>query len=652
MAVCERCAAIYLDDGCFYALSNIGRMVLSACPGCHFFLKVVQSYGNSIEEIAPETQVFLLRPELEENLVQGLFFTMKDSSFTIQYKFNLRMCLETPFWIDYEHENTKYLGRLISEHSGGDECLDLAKAWFERCTKSHGAACSLEKAVAFPTRLIYIPRDDPSRLKLCVTQGMRGQYVTLSYCWGKGNFFKTLSTNMEELQSSFEAETLPETLRDAVRLTHRMGFEWLWIDSLCILQDDFPDWSRESSRMAQIYGNAAFTICADSTRSTDDGIFRQRDVLQSHQFGRDSAFRLQALCKPWGNMPQHPLYSRGWAFQERMLSSRNLHFLNGQIAWECNTTLYMEEFRARINHPAVHFTKNLFTKYFHQQRLPAGTEPAEGASIPRIAAWNSIVQEMAVRMFTFDSDRLAAISGMASALQIPDMGTYFAGVWSRNPFLSMAWFMRFPQSVPKSYKGPSWSWVWTQRQIVWHDDTWCEDELFKSEANADWKSWDEAFGPRLLEQKMIYKGVDPKGEVLEGSHLVMTGYCRPIYVAEIPDTDSDDNFQAVAGSVKLQNERGSRVCMDVKRNNWNSVSSFIKDFSDAEAEIDAKSVKEYLCVQIVRELKRRDWNPKILALVLEEVDDANGQAFRRVGLLDLDADASEEQWEKRTLKLV
>lgn len=221
---------------------------------------------------------------------------------------------------------------------------------------------------------------------------------------------------------------LPVTLRDAVRLVHSMGFEWIWIDSLCIQQDDFKDWSRESSRMAQVYGNAAFTICADSTRSTDDGIFRARNSLHSHPFGPNSAFCLQLLCEPWGSMPSHPLYWRGWAFQERILSSRNLHFLSDQIAWDCNTTLYMEEFRGRQSRPDEHFAKNIFTKYYHQKQMEAAKKPTDERLFARIGAWNSIVQEMAVRELTFESDKLPAVSGLASALQTPDLGAYFAGV--------------------------------------------------------------------------------------------------------------------------------------------------------------------------------------------------------------------------------
>ncbi|KAF1934610.1 HET-domain-containing protein [Clathrospora elynae] len=521
----------------------------------------------------------------------------------------------------------------------------------ERCTQSHGALCTLPKEVALPTRLIQIQRDDPAILKLCTTAGMRGQYVTLSYCWGDGPSFKAVSTSMESLRSGFEAQSLPKTLRDAVRLTYEMGFEYIWIDSLCIQQDNFEDWSRESARMAQVYGDAAFTICADIAGSTNDGIFQARDNLQSHRFGPELSFCLQTISQQWGEMPEHPLYSRGWAFQERILSSRNLHFLNDQIAWECNTTLYLEDSRGRHSNPTDHFAKSIFTKFYHAKRFQEFNKQSEPDLFPRIGAWNAIAQEMSVRAFTFESDNLPAISGLASALQTPELGEYLAGVWSYNPFLSMAWFPRWAQSPSSNYISPSWSWVWTQHQIVWHYDTWSEDKPRGPQEVADWKVWDSAFGPQLLEHKMIYKGLDPKGELLEGSYLVMSGYCRTVYVVEVPGSDADRNFQEVAGSTGIPNEKGIRVCMDMRIDNCDSVSSFAQDFSDPEDAISFEHAKGYLCVQIARERKRRDWNPKVIALVLEKTADTTDHVYKRVGLMNFDA-VDEDKWDHKTLKLL
>ncbi|KAF2856645.1 HET-domain-containing protein [Plenodomus tracheiphilus IPT5] len=653
-AICPRCTGILLDDENFYGLQSLGYMVSSECPGCDFFLEVAKRHGID-ETVESQTQILLRRRSENRNLVDVYYVRRNSSNLSITLKHQLRLCaafgFEIPFWADFEGLDDRYLGRRIAARSDGAECLDLAKSWFERCTRSHGAACVLSSDVALPTRLVHIPCDDLSQLKLCLTRGMRGRYVALSYTWGEGNSFKTTSDSIDTLRSGFRTAELPKTLRDAIAIVHKMGFEWIWIDQLCILQDSLDDWSREASCMAQVYSQSAFTICADSTSSTDESIFQERAVLQSHCFGPDSAMCLQTLCRPWGDMTIHPLYRRGWAFQERILSARNLHFLQSQVAWECNTTLYLEEGRGRQTNPAEHFAKHMFTKFYHQQR-DDGTNPTEIDIIRRIGAWNAVLQEMAVRDLTYRSDKLPAISGLASALQTHEMGEYLAGVWSYNPFLSMAWFPRFSQDPSEIYRSPSWSCAWVARQIVWYYDTWRGGEdMPSSECMSDWGLWDDRHGPRLIHHKILHKDLDPKGEVLEGSSLTIIGHCRPIFVAHLPDSNFDRNFGEVAGSIGGINNPGHRICMDKRIRDYEPACSFAADLPDIDQEYNRDNVREYLSVQIVRERKERWQRPKIIGLVLERVEGSTDEAFRRVGLTDFD-DVVEGEWVRKTLKLL
>jgi hypothetical protein len=478
---------------------------------------------------------------------------------------------------------------------------------------------------------------------------MHGRYVALSYSWGQGGSFKTTSDSIVTLRSGFRTAELPKTLQDAIAIAHKMGFQWIWIDQLCILQDNLDDWSCESSRMAQVYSGSAFTICADSSTSTDGGIFQGRTVLQSHSFGPASAMCLQTPCRPWGDMTQHPLYRRGWAFQERLLSARNLHFMQSQMTWECNTTLYLEDSRGRQTDPAEHFAKNHFTKFFHQRGVD-NKDLTERDIVERIGRWHSVLQEMAVRELRYKSDKFPAMSGLASALQIPEMGEYLAGVWSYNPFLSMAWFPRWPQDPPGVYQSPSWSCAWTNGQIVWYYDTW-DPRGCNSETMADWQLWDDEYGPRLLHHNIIHKSLDPKGEVLEGSSLTMDGHCHPIYVAHVPNSDFDHNFQEVAVSGQNVNKPGHRICLDERIGSCDSVCSFTADLSDVDGEYDRESVKEYVAVQIVRERKEIWKKPKIIGLVLEKLGESTEEAYQRVGLTDFD-EVVDGEWVRKTLKLL
>ena len=556
---------------------------------------------------------------------------------------------EIPFWADFEDSDDKYLDRRIESRADSAECFDIATSWLERCTRSHGAACALPARVDLPTRLVHIPRDDPSQLKLCLTEGMIGRYVALSYSWGKGRTYETTVDSINRMRSGFRTADLPKTLQHAVAIAHKMDFEWIWIDQLCIIQRNNEDWSRESGRMAQVYGNSAFTICADSASSTEDGIFYDRTVLQSHSFGPDFTMCLQTTSSPWGDMINHPLYSRGWAFQERILSARNLHFLRSQIAWECNTTLYLEEDWGRHSTQMTHFAKHIFTKFYHQRGV-MDPNPTESDIIDKIGAWNIVLQEMAVRRLTHETDKLPSISGLASALEAPGMGDYLAGVWANNPFLSMAWFPRYAQRQPEVYLSPSWSCRWTDHQIVWYYDTRRRSDDISAEISSNWVLWNSQYGPRLEHHNIIRMNEDWKGRVQQGSSLTMNGHCRSVFVASLPNSDFEHNVQEVTEAIGKLNKPGHRVFMDERTGSCDSVCSFTADLSGVDQQCDRENVKEYLCVQIVRERKEREKNPKIIGLVLEKVKDSDEEAFRRVGLTDFDV--ADGVWVRKTLKLL
>jgi hypothetical protein len=561
--------------------------------------------------------------------------------------------MEPALFNDYDGPNAQLLGRVVSPNAGDEECLDLAKDWFERCTRNHGPACSLQAEVPLPTRLVHIPTNEDQPLRLCKTRGQKGRYVALSYCWGDGATFQTDATTMNDRLAGFDTEELPPLLQDAVHVARRFGFEYLWVDQICIQQKNLEDWSRESAAMAAVYGNSAFTICADSGDSTDARILRERDILRSHNFGPFEGQCLQTIEDPWKSMCQQPLYRRGWAFQERILSSRNLHFLRDQIAWECNTTLYREAFRGRETNPPDHFAKNMLTKNFHQRPETFGDSSDSDARqnelemFAQIGAWNSIAQEMAVRLFTIESDKLAAMSGMATGLEVPGMGRYLAGVWEYNPFLSMAWYCRWSQEPQEAYRGPTWSWVWTWGQLMWHQRSY--HDRISSEELDDWKTWDARYGPRLLDANMILKGPDPKGDVLEGSHLIVKCHCRDIYVLEQPHTEYNEWGYFLNG--EHPNEAGTEVHMDRKDNGWASISSFSTDLADLNEGLTTEEVPKFLCVQIARERKLKDLNPKTLALILERADETE-EGYKRVGLLAFDGPVDDnEEWKERRLKL-
>lgn len=314
-----------------------------------------------------------------------------------------------------------------------------------------------------------------------------------------------------------------------------------------------------------------------------------------------------------------------------------------QIAWECNSTLYREGFHGRDTHTESHFAKSRYTKQFH--RKLSAVEDTD--IISQLGAWNYMVQELVVRKFKVPSDRFAAISGIATALETPALGAYFAGVWERNPFLTMAWYTLYGQDHLPNYRSPSWSWEWTNSQLLWPSGH-CNLAISAGD-EATWRAWSAKWGPRLVGRNILLESSQSKGRVLEGTSMTISGQCRYIFIEEELDTKYDDWGFCVDYE---RNALGMKVHPDRRPNNCGYKYWFCEGDEVAEEPCDGNSAAKYLCVQIVRDRKSPDANPKVYALILEE--DAKEQgAYKRFGVVAFDFDEGEGNfWVRKTLKLV
>jgi hypothetical protein len=126
-----------------------------------------------------------------------------------------------------------------------------------------------------PTRVIDVsPIDGSWEPRLKVTGCEEGEWVALSHCWGTKLRFVTVSSNIEAWMCSIPLQDMPPTFQDAVYTTRQLGYRYLWIDSLCIIQDDHQDWVAESTRMREYYKHAAITINCDSASGDDVGFLK------------------------------------------------------------------------------------------------------------------------------------------------------------------------------------------------------------------------------------------------------------------------------------------------------------------------------------------------------------------------------------------
>ena len=276
----------------------------------------------------------------------------------------------------------------------------IISKWLCACSQSH-IECQIKDNTRLPTRVIDVgPADATQAPRLLVTSKETGRYVALSHCWGSlmqsdtGQHARTLTTNLRNMQREISLEKLPQNFQDAVIVVRKLGLRFLWIDALCIVQDDLADWAREAARMADVYGSAHLTIAATSAESSTDGFLERPQetaasipyyvgtstepagcLVMTYQRKQDSWYSSVEMAR-WN--------SRGWTFQERLLSKRVLHFTEKRLFWECRMTEATEE-----NEPPRDLA---YRTLWLKDRVPDATiDQNTRPLIPQFDTWYSIV---------------------------------------------------------------------------------------------------------------------------------------------------------------------------------------------------------------------------------------------------------------------
>jgi len=241
--------------------------------------------------------------------------------------------------------------------------ISLIHGWIDTCKSSH-SRCRQKTRALLPTRVIdVVPVSGSQNPRLVVTNGQQEDYVALSHCWGSlmaseaGKHARTLKQNLDAMVAEIPLVLLPQNFQDAITTVRKLNLRYLWIDALCIIQDDALDWAREAARMGDVYGSAYLTIVATSAASSTDGFLqRPRSLLPTiamPYFKRGDSYpdgyfyvahRRTMDDESWyENVDFAKWNKRGWTFQEQLLSGRLLHFTSRQLFWECPTTDSSEE---------------------------------------------------------------------------------------------------------------------------------------------------------------------------------------------------------------------------------------------------------------------------------------------------------------------
>ncbi|ORY13965.1 heterokaryon incompatibility protein-domain-containing protein, partial [Clohesyomyces aquaticus] len=324
---------------------------------------------------------------------------------------------------------------MVDAEKSPAELFQTIKNWYNTCKESH-ELCRRPDGILhpLPTRVIDVGYNSSSLLSLLPSNGQKGHYAALSYCWGASQTFTTTAETFASRCSGFSLADLPQTIRDAVITTREMGLRYLWVDAICIIQGDASDWASESTKMAQVYGNAEITICATSSPDTISGLFRPRWSANKN------AIAVQSRCSAGGQtgtmvlstrlgsvddvMDDAVLNTRAWCLQERILSHRIIHFAQDQLYWECQQHLQAEE---GLNIPSPNsLKKSLRTR-----------DPEPWSTMLR--HWHATLVDYTRRNLSHLSDKLPAVSGLARMVYEQSQVDYVAGLWREDLPFALLW---------------------------------------------------------------------------------------------------------------------------------------------------------------------------------------------------------------------
>ncbi|KAF7561493.1 hypothetical protein G7046_g2646 [Stylonectria norvegica] len=352
-----------------------------------------------------------------------------------------------------------------------EQSMAVASQWIQQCEHSH-LMCQLQDASRFlPTRLIDVGPKKIFREMITpiLVEGRTlppdSKYLTLSHCWGpKGTMpLKLLTSNVSSMVAAIPFTQLPKTFQDAIVVTQQLGLRYIWIDSLCIIQDDGPDWQRESALMAEVYQNATCNITAAQAPNSSVGLFLDHDpkFTKPVKAGFKTDDQGEILHDFWPEylwshgLGDGPLMSRGWVLQECLLSRRNLHFKRDQVAWECRGGAFCETFPGKL--PFFEDPRPLK----HQFSMALFSLRKDAVSIR--GAWNSAVAGYTACKLTYSTDKLVAFGGIATTFSEQLGNRYLAGLWLENISYQLLWCGR--KSTHLNYVAPSWSWASTDGDV-------------------------------------------------------------------------------------------------------------------------------------------------------------------------------------------
>ncbi|KAF2240899.1 HET-domain-containing protein [Trematosphaeria pertusa] len=295
-----------------------------------------------------------------------------------------------------------------------------------------------------PKRLVEVASENsPARLRdeweLPTEFRASPEYLCLSYCWGGDQAFKLRKGKvMDTYREALPYDHLPQTLKDALTATKSLGYRYIWIDSLCIIQDDEQDKVEQLPLMPAIYEGATVTIVAARASSCREGFLQP--LKPSFVYPNGTFF-----------LPYHPVDSRAWILQEEVLSPRLIVYGSTALWWSCPCE------------------RKVPYRFAGKDNWPLWEDPP--AFVNPFYDWAKIIEIYSRRQLTMPDDKLVAVAGLAAAYarsadNISEKLEYLAGIWRHTLPYGLLWRVddhRHPR--PVMYRAPTWSWASVNGEI-------------------------------------------------------------------------------------------------------------------------------------------------------------------------------------------
>jgi len=228
------------------------------------------------------------------------------------------------------------LGTPLLAAPGSVAHTKILSEWIQTCNRHH--PCVPKEESFLPKRVIDLGPAGHGPIRLFCTSHDQtpGRYLTLSHIWGPSMRFYTTRENLDSFTKEISSIYMPRTFQHAVEITRNLGIRYLWIDALCIVQDDREDWDYESKRMEHIFSSAYATLAATCAVNAGDGFLKQRPhracvtLTRQERAGDMPYYFCEAIDDFSGDVDQSELSKRGWVLQERVLSKCTIHFAEKQ----------------------------------------------------------------------------------------------------------------------------------------------------------------------------------------------------------------------------------------------------------------------------------------------------------------------------------